>query len=137
MVELLGKSMASKSSRRHAFVAGWSRRNARSLSLLLGVRSGGRGKLTYVGAARVHPRALFINLLERRLRQSEIEASPFRHQAAADPDSNPHWVVPELVAEIEFEGWTKEGKLSRPKLCVIEERRLLRRPRWLKAPKKV
>jgi ATP-dependent DNA ligase len=85
----------------------------------------------------VHPRALIINLLERRLRQSEIETSPFRNQTAGDPESNPHWVAPELVAEIEFEGWTKGGKVSRPKLCLIEERRLLRRPRWLKAPKKV
>jgi bifunctional non-homologous end joining protein LigD len=136
MVETSRKTIARIGKRHHAFVAGWSRRNAKSLNLLLGVRSGRRRKLTYVGEVKVQPRALFINLLERRLRRSEIEASPFQDEVPADDDSVSHWVAPELVAEIDFEGWTKAGGVRRPKLYTIEEHGLLSRPRWIMVPKR-
>ena len=122
------------SGRRYAFVGGWSRRNSKSLSLLLGVRKGRQRKLIYIGEAKVDPQSPFVSLLERRLRKGEVDASPFVGDIPADADSAYHWVAPQLVAEITFEGWTKARRISHPHLHTLIEHKAFKRPAWVEIP---
>jgi bifunctional non-homologous end joining protein LigD len=49
--------------------------------------------------------------LMQRLTPLEIQASPFRDKVAVPYGRKIHWVKPELVAEIEFAGWTDGGNV--------------------------
>ena len=91
-------------------VCGWTREGKQVRSLLAAVMRG--GKLTYVGrvgtgfgegtSRKIYPR---LNALTR-LR------SPFNGDSGApQDDGSVHWLKPELVAEVEFAGWTGDGKL--------------------------
>ena len=45
-----------------------------------------------------------------RLKRSAAEQSPFSgSERAATASADVHWLKPELVAEIEFAGWTGDG----------------------------
>src|SRR4029079_12427246 len=41
----------------------------------------------------------------------ESKTSPFAAGASPPKQSNMHWARPELVAEIEFAGWTRDGNV--------------------------
>jgi bifunctional non-homologous end joining protein LigD len=90
-------------------IGGWTGEAGQLRSLLVGVNKG--DKLIYVGrvgtgfgrdkVARVLP----------RLAKLEADDSPFSGVGAPRKEANVHWAKPELVAEIEFAGFTGEGKV--------------------------
>ena len=91
-------------------VGGWTQhRGSRSRSLLLGVYDA--GQLRYIGHAGVTPRRE-TDPLWQRLHALETDRSAF-----ADPPTDtrtpPHWVRPEVVVEIQHDGWVN-GKLRHP-----------------------
>src|SRR6202040_3504619 len=52
-----------------------------------------------------------IGPLMKRLKSLETKTSPFQGKVAVPSGRNIHWVKPELVAEIEFAGWTEGGNV--------------------------
>ena len=95
-------------------VGGWTApRGARSHfgALLLGVYE--RKKLVYVGHVGSGFNEKELNKLMALLRPRQVAGSPFD---AAPPDTNdtPHWVRPELVAEVKFTEWTDDNRLRHP-----------------------
>jgi bifunctional non-homologous end joining protein LigD len=120
---------------KHAFVGGWSQRRGDFISLLLGVRQGRRRKLTYIGEVNTDPDDLSMTLLEPRLRESEVETSPFVEEPPERPDRRHHWISPDLVAEIEFDGWTRDGTVGKAALKAVTDRPSFRHARWIAPPK--
>lgn len=120
---------------RHALVGGWSQRRGDFVSLLLGVRQGRRRKLSYIGEVKTNPDDLATNLLEPLLRESEVESSPFIDGVPTQSGRAHHWVHPDLVAEIEFDGWTTAKTVKRAALKAVTERQAFRRANWITVPK--
>ena len=118
----------------HAFVGGWSQRRGNFVSLLLGVRQGRRRKLTYIGEVRTDPKNLAMNFLEPRLRESEIEASPFIDEPPSLDSHTHHWIAPDVVAEIEFDSWSRDGTIRNASLRAVTERPSFRRAKWVVPP---
>lgn len=115
----------------HAFVGGWSQRRGEFISLLLGVRQGRRRKLTYIGEVKTDPDGLEMTLLEPRLRESEVETSPFVEEPPEHPDHRHHWINPDLVAEIAFDGWTRDGTVGNAALKAVTDRPSFRHANWI------
>jgi bifunctional non-homologous end joining protein LigD len=95
-------------------IGGWTEpRNTRSHfgALLLGVY-GDDGKLVYVAHTGTGFNERELQKLWALLKPLEIKDSPF----AAKPKTNerPHWVKPQLVAQIKFTEWTADGNLRHP-----------------------
>jgi bifunctional non-homologous end joining protein LigD len=95
-------------------IGGWTEpRGTRSLfgALLLGVYDES-GALEYVG----HTGAGFdereLQKVARLLKPLAISTCPFRVQPKTN--ERPHWVRPELVAEVKFTEWTSDNKLRHP-----------------------
>ncbi|HET6618293.1 MAG TPA: hypothetical protein VFG64_00040 [Dongiaceae bacterium] len=132
---MAGKPRMGEAGVRHALVGGWSQRKGRFTGLLLGIRQGKRRKLTYIGEAPTSSDDLLVRFLEERLREAEIETSPFLGDVPERPNLTHHWISPELVAELAFEGWTK-GHLRSPSLQSVTERSSFRRPHWIEMPAK-
>lgn len=88
-------------------IGGWSGDKSSLRSLLAGVRR--NGQLAYVGRigtgfnARNTPHLL--EALNGRARRTQ----PFASAGAPPPEADVTWVKPDLVAEIEFAGWTSAG----------------------------
>jgi len=120
----------------HALVGGWSQRRGEFISLLLGVRQGKQRKLTYIGEVKTDPDGLATTLLEPLLREVEVETSPFVEQPPAQRDRTHHWIAPTLVAEIAFDGWTRDGTISAPSLRAVADRQSFRNAKWIALPKK-
>jgi bifunctional non-homologous end joining protein LigD len=93
----------------HEVVIGaWTMTGATFRSLLVGVRKG--KDLVYVGRVGTGYSAAKIERLLPRLKKLETKKTPFLQPLPAGKrEGEIHWVSPELVAEIEFTGWTGEG----------------------------
>jgi bifunctional non-homologous end joining protein LigD len=74
-------------------------------ALLMGVRE--HGKLRYAGRVGTGFNDATLRELTKRLARLRQKASPFA--GGAGRQKGAHWVKPELVAEIQFAGWTDEG----------------------------
>lgn len=122
-------------SAQHALVGGWSQQRGDFIGLLLGVREGRRRKLTYIGEVKTDPGNLATTLIEPRLRESEVEASPFIEDPPHHSDHRHHWISPDLVAEIEFAGWTKDGTVGKAALKAVTDRPSFRHANWIAPPK--
>ena len=87
-------------------------------ALLLGVHEDS-GSITYVGRVGTGFSDARLGNLHRRLKALERLASPF----APFPDVPPtaHWVQPELVAEVTFTNWTRDGRLRHPVFVGLRE----------------
>ena len=96
-------------------VGGWTEpRHTRSHfgALLLGVHDPKTGELTYVGHTGTGFDQAELERVSKLLKARHTPRSPF----AAQPKTNepPHWVRPDLVAQVRFTEWTNDGKLRHP-----------------------
>ena len=90
-------------------IGGWTSEGKRLRSLLAGVHKG--KKLVYVGRVGTGFGEATVRTLWPRLKEAESETSPFASDASPPKEANMHWAKPELVAEIEFAGWTGGGSV--------------------------
>ena len=88
-------------------IGGWSTTAGKFRSLLVGVNRGGH--LIYVGRVGTGYSAGKVKQLMPRLKEMAAGASPFTGKNAPRHEHGVHWLKPELVAEIEFAGWTGDG----------------------------
>jgi len=85
-------------------LGGWTTTSGRFRSLLAGVYRNGR--LEYVGRIGTGYGESVADELLPTLRKYTTDVSPFAGKDAPRKESNIHWLKPELVAEVEFGGWT-------------------------------
>jgi bifunctional non-homologous end joining protein LigD len=94
-------------------VGGWTEpRQTRAYfgALLLGVYEG--QDLIYIGHTGTGFNEKELARLMKLLKPREIKESPFKNKPKTN--ERPHWVRPELVAQIKFTEWTADGKLRHP-----------------------
>jgi bifunctional non-homologous end joining protein LigD len=78
-------------------------------SLVMGVYEA--GKLIPVGRVGTGFTSEVAGALYKTLTSIEVKASPFASKTTAAASRGVKWVRPELVAEVEFRGWTHDGML--------------------------
>jgi bifunctional non-homologous end joining protein LigD len=88
-------------------IGGWSGEAGQLRSLLVGVHRG--DKLVYVGKVGTGFGRDTVRRVLPRLEELEAKASPFTGPGAPKRGETLHWARPELVAEIEFAGFTGSG----------------------------
>jgi bifunctional non-homologous end joining protein LigD len=99
-------------------IGGWTEpRQSRGYfgALLIGVHgadASNRGKLIYAGHIGTGFNERELARVKALLEQREIASSPFVETPKAN--ERPHWVKPELVAQVKFTEWTTDGKLRHP-----------------------
>ena len=92
-------------------IGGWTSEGRRLRSLLVGVHRGKDQRLVHVGRVGTGFSEAVMRRLVPRLREVESKTSPFAPGASPRKEANMHWARPELVAEIEFAGWTADGNV--------------------------
>jgi bifunctional non-homologous end joining protein LigD len=90
-------------------IGGWSTTAGKFRSLLVGVHRG--QQFAYVGRVGTGYSADKVRRLMPRLKEMAASASPFTGKGAPRHEPGVHWLKPELVAEIEFAGWTGDGNV--------------------------
>jgi bifunctional non-homologous end joining protein LigD len=88
-------------------IGGWSTTDGHFRSLLVGVHRGEH--FVYIGRVGTGYSESKVKRLLPRLKAMETAASPFTGMGAPRKEVGVHWLKPELVAEIEFAGWTGDG----------------------------
>jgi len=92
----------------HEVVIGaWTTTHGRFRSLLAGVHRD--GDFIYLGRVGTGFGKDKVDQLMPRLKAVAAKTSPFTGRGAPKKEPNIHWLKPELVAEIEFAGWTADG----------------------------
>jgi bifunctional non-homologous end joining protein LigD len=90
-------------------IGGWSGRASNLRSLLVGVYRGGH--LVHTGRVGTGFNARNAGGLLKKLTALKTDQSPFGGKGAPRKKADWNWVKPELVAEIEFAGWTGDGNV--------------------------
>ena len=94
----------------HEVVIGaYAKTNGRFRSLLVGVNRGNH--FVYVGRVGTGYGAKVVETLLPKLKEMETSKSPFTGIGAPKKAADIVWLKPELVAEIEFAGWTADGQV--------------------------
>lgn len=88
-------------------IGGWTGETGQLRSLLVGVNRD--GKLIYTGRVGTGFGADKVRRVLPKLEKVESKTSPFSGPGAPRKEANVHWAAPELVAEIEFAGFTTSG----------------------------
>ena len=88
-------------------IGGYAKTNGTFRSLLVGVNRGDH--FVYLGRVGTGYGAKTVETLLPKLRAAETEKSPFTGIGAPKKEKEVAWLKPELVAEIEFAGWTADG----------------------------
>jgi bifunctional non-homologous end joining protein LigD len=78
-----------------------------------------RGKLSYAGKVGTGFDQHTLRELGARLRELEQDESPFEPFKPIPPGT--HWVRPELVAQIGFAEWTRDGRLRHPRYLGLRD----------------
>jgi bifunctional non-homologous end joining protein LigD len=90
-------------------LGGWTTEAGTLRSLLAGVYRD--GDLAYVGRIGTGYGRDVVKALLPKLQKLTREQSPFAGPNAPPKESNVRWLKPDLIAEIEFEGWTDSGMI--------------------------
>jgi bifunctional non-homologous end joining protein LigD len=102
--------------RQSAVIAGWKPgdggRSGRIGSLLLGVQD--EGGLVYAGHVGTGFTAMTLRQLDALLRPLRRDTSPFAGPVPREHARTAVWVEPQLVCDVEFTAWTREGRLRHP-----------------------
>ncbi|HTI50621.1 MAG TPA: DNA ligase D, partial [Planctomycetaceae bacterium] len=116
--------LKSKCVQREEFVIGGYTDSAASRhdlgALVVGYYVTGKG-LAYAGKVGTGFTAKTHRDLRERLKAREQDASPF--SGPTEPGETVHWVRPELVAEVEYRNWTRDGLLWHPSFLGLREDR--------------
>ena len=106
--------------RQECVIGGWTegRRGRKHFgALLLGVYEG--EQLLYAGSVGTGFDARLLASLAAKLAPLERKTSPFAAQPKTETPA--HWVRPELVAEISFGEWTRDGLMRQPVFVALRE----------------
>jgi bifunctional non-homologous end joining protein LigD len=112
-----------------AIVGGWTEpRGSRPFfgSLLLGVADD-QGELRYAGRVWSGFTDAQLGLIWKQLRGLKTKTAPFPVVPATIERA--HWVKPKLAVQVQFSGWTKDGRLRRPVFVGLEAHKDARRER--------
>jgi bifunctional non-homologous end joining protein LigD len=90
-------------------IGGWTQEGTKLRSLIVGVHRG--EKLVPVGRVGTGFSEAVMRKVLPQLKKVESKTSPFAPGISPKKESNMHWARPELVAEIEFAGWTGDGNV--------------------------
>jgi len=90
-------------------IGGYAKTNGKFRSLLVGVFSGKH--FVYVGRVGTGYGAKTVQQLLPKLQKMETSKSPFTGIGAPKKTEDIAWLKPQLVAEIEFAGWTADGQV--------------------------
>jgi bifunctional non-homologous end joining protein LigD len=88
-------------------IGGWKTTAGKFRSLMVGVPH--EGHLSYVGIVGTGYGQSVVKQIMPALRKAASSQNPFGGKNAPKKTSDVHWLKPELVAEIEFAGWTGDG----------------------------
>ncbi|MGP6158234.1 MAG: non-homologous end-joining DNA ligase, partial [Vulcanimicrobiaceae bacterium] len=106
--------------RQECAIGGWTegRRGRKHFgALLMGVYEG--DELVYAGSVGTGFDAKLLDSLAAKLAPLERKTSPF--STTPKTDTRAHWVRPELVAEITFGEWTRDGLMRQPVFEALRE----------------
>ena len=90
-------------------IGGWKSTQGKFRSLMAGVYSG--GDLAFVGIVGTGFGADKVRRLMPHLKTNASHKSPFTGKNAPKKTRDVHWLKPNLVAEIEFAGWTADNNI--------------------------
>ena len=90
-------------------IGGWKTTNEKFRSLMAGVHRDGH--LEYVGSVGTGFGQDTVRRIMPALKAAASDRSPFGGKDAPKKTRDVHWLKPDLVAEIEFAGWTDDGNI--------------------------